>query len=314
MGQAKVKILIAAIVLTGAAFLLFARLGHAALWDDEANTALFALSVWRTGDTSALLDGNLIAHYSGAELVDLRNRYIPPLTNYIAAPFVGLGGRSAFAARLPFAACGLLTVAVMLLWLWRDNAGAGTWWLMGAGILGNVSLMLYARQCRYYALAILATTALAYLYCHRDGRKRTAAAMAAVSLLLLAANYMSYAAAYACLAVDYLLWGRKRRRLTRRDAAILFVPQVVLGGLLVAIYNPIGKDIFGYQAQSWLADRATLLWWNVRELNGCELGAGVLIVAAPLLYFVARDKRLLRAPAAIARSTSSPSRFSRRSR
>jgi len=124
--------------------------------------------------------------------------------------------------------------------------------------------------------------------------------MAAVSLLLLGANYMSFAAAYAPLAVDYLLWGRKRRRLTGRNAAILFVPQVVLGGLLVATYNPIGKDIFGYQAQSWLPDRATLLWWNVRELNGCELGAGVLIAAAPLLYFAARDKRLLRAPAAIA--------------
>lgn len=300
MVQAKLKVLISVAVLAGASFFLFTRLGHAALWDDEANTALFALSVWRTGDTSALLDGNLVAHYSGAELVDLRNRYIPPLANYVSAPFVGLVGRTALAARLPFAVCGLLTVSVMLLWLWRDNPGGGTWWLMGAGILGNVSLMLYARQCRYYALAMLATTALAYLYCHRGERKRTMVLMAAVSLLLLGANYMSFAAAYVCLAVDYLLWGRKRRRLTLRGAAVLFVPQVVLGGLLVAVYNPIGKDIFGYQSQWWLLDRAKLLWWNVRELNGCELGVGVLIAAAPLLYFATRDRRLLRAPAAIA--------------
>src|ERR1700683_2250373 len=32
--------------------LLFWNLGTYALWDDEANTALFATNVWKTGDTT----------------------------------------------------------------------------------------------------------------------------------------------------------------------------------------------------------------------------------------------------------------------
>jgi hypothetical protein len=33
----------------GSAVLIFARLGHYALWDDEALTAMTAKNVWRTG-------------------------------------------------------------------------------------------------------------------------------------------------------------------------------------------------------------------------------------------------------------------------
>ena len=134
------KIWIAVIVLASMAFLMFFRLGHYALWDDEADTALFAISVWRTGDTYAMLDHNLIAHTYGQELKDLRNRYIPPLAFYLAAPFIGLAGQgTTFWARFPFAVCGWLTVAVLLLWLWKANATVRTWLLMSAGILGNVS-------------------------------------------------------------------------------------------------------------------------------------------------------------------------------
>ena len=84
------KIWIAVVVLASMAFLMFFRLCHYALWDDEADTALFAVSIWRTGDTNALLDHNLIAHTDGQELKGLRNRYIPPLAFYLAAPSIGL--------------------------------------------------------------------------------------------------------------------------------------------------------------------------------------------------------------------------------
>jgi len=291
--------IIIGVVLVISAFFLFFRLGHYGLWDDEAGTALYAQSVWQTGDTYALLDHNLIAHNSGAELKDLHNRYIPPLGFYLAAPFVGLGEGSAFAARLPFALCGLLTVALMLFWLWRANASLSTWLLTSAGILGNVSLMLYARQCRYYSPAILFTTILAFLYCYRDQRKRTLLSISLVSILLLASNYLCYAAVYACLAVDYLLWGRRTRPIRHSDLAIIFGPQLVLGGLLTSVYNPLGKDIWHLTTTSWMSDKVTLFLWNLRELNSCELGVGLLILIAPFLYRFTKEERLLRCSMAI---------------
>jgi hypothetical protein len=295
-----IKIAIAVFVLSVCSFFLFFKLGYYALWDDEATTALYAKSVWRTGDTSALIDHNLVAYESGKELKNLKNRFIPPLQFYLAAPFVGLSNGSAFAARFPFALCGLLTVAVMLLWLWRENASISIWLLTSAGIITNVSLMLFSRQCRYYALAILTTIVLAFLYFYHDGRKRISFSIALVSLCLLASNYLCYVAAYACLFTDYLVWGRKSRPFSLKELAIIFSPQIILGSLLIYLYNPFvltfwknTKDSFG------LSRILTLLFWNLREINTCEFGVGVLILIAPLLYFYTKDKRLLRGPLTI---------------
>lgn len=293
------KILIAVFVLAASAFFLFFRLGHYALWDDEADTALFAQSLWRTGDTFAMLDHNLIAHTDGKELKDLRNRYLPPLQFYIAAPFTGLAPGSALAARLPFAVCGFLSIVFVLFWLWRGREPVAMWLLMSGGILGNVSFMLYSRQCRYFAPAILLTVISAFLYVNRDGRKRTAAALAVSLFLLFASNYMSYAAALACMLADYLVWGRKIRPFSYGQIIIFAGLQVLLGGLLTRVYNPLGMSVWENTSGNWLIGKATLFLWNLRELNSCELGVGVLIFMAPFLYRVTGDRRLLRGTMAI---------------
>lgn len=294
-----IKIIIAIIVLIISSFFLFYNLGHYALWDDEATTALFAQSVWRTGDTSAIRAHNLVAYKSGIELEDFRNRYVPPLQFYLAAPFVGLFPGSAFAARLPFALCGLFTIIVILFWLWRSEASISTWVLMSMGLLGNVSLMLYSRQCRYYSFVILTATVLAFLYFFRDSHKKTLLVITLVSLFLLASNYLCYAAVVICLIMDYLIWGRKTCPYRYSELAVILGPQLLLGGWLVSVYNPFGKNIWDVPAASSLWEKVILFWWNFRDLNSCELGVGVLILSAPLLFFYTKDQRLLRCPVAI---------------
>ena len=86
-------------ILLASALLIFARLGHYALWHDEAGTALSAIGVWRTGDTIAVIDHNIFAYESGKELRNLHLRYMQPLPSYLAAPFVGLMGNSSLGAR-----------------------------------------------------------------------------------------------------------------------------------------------------------------------------------------------------------------------
>src|SRR2546423_181940 len=116
--------------LTVAAMLLFVRLGHYPLWDDEANTALIGQSVWRTGDTVAKIGQNIVAFRGGGDLENLRTRYIPPGQFYLAAPFVGALARyqpNTFLARLPFAVFGLLAVALMLLFLKRTTDDPIIW-------------------------------------------------------------------------------------------------------------------------------------------------------------------------------------------
>ena len=126
------------------------RLGHYPLWDDEAQTCLIAQGVWKTRDTSAQLGENIVAFRHGLLIRGLKERSSPPLQFYLEAPFVGLGGNSALAARIPCALLGLATIGLMIFWAWRGAAGPAAMSILAIAIVGNVSLMLYLRQARYY--------------------------------------------------------------------------------------------------------------------------------------------------------------------
>ena len=106
-----------------AGVLIFSRLGHYALWDDETMVALAAKGVLKTGDTSALLEnGNIVAYCSGRLLNHLCDRSTPPLAAYCTALSFKVFGISAWSARFPFALFGLATVALMLYWVRKQPA------------------------------------------------------------------------------------------------------------------------------------------------------------------------------------------------
>lgn len=74
---------------------------------DEAVLGYDALSIWQTGQDQ----------HSNAFPVHFRtfNDYVPPVANYLAAPFVGLLGLNEFNTRLPFALLGIATVFLVAL-------------------------------------------------------------------------------------------------------------------------------------------------------------------------------------------------------
>lgn len=156
-----------------AATLLFWRLGHYGFWCDEAQTALAAKGILRTGDTSAVVDHNVVAYRGGILLKDLHERSTPPLPAYVTALVMAVAGEDTGWLRFPFALCGLVCVGLLIRWLWRLRADKPTWLLMSLAILGNVAFLLYCRQCRYYAPAILASLGIVYVYLNWDGRRRT---------------------------------------------------------------------------------------------------------------------------------------------
>lgn len=273
------------IAIVWASFLLFTQLGASALWDDEATTALFALSVSRTGDTHAVIGNNIVAYQSGLELVDLKNRVISPLAFYLTAPFVGLSPESALAARVPFAICGLLTVGLVVLWLWQAKVHLLTWLLVLSGLLTNVSFFLYSRQCRYYGAVILLSTLIAYCYSLRGKGDRYTIGLILSSVLLLSANYLCYAGVMACLFVDYVCWGRKQAPYRWTNVGCFVLAQVICGFMLVGIYNPLSVTIWDMPREAWWIEKLTLLGWHWRELNSNEFGVGIMIMLGAMVAF-----------------------------
>src|SRR5947209_1850197 len=98
----KIKVTVAIALILAAVVFLFFRLGHYSLWDDEAIIALGARGVLASGDTTAVLDHNIVAYRHGNLLHNLHDRSTPPLPAYLTAASFALFGESALAARLPF--------------------------------------------------------------------------------------------------------------------------------------------------------------------------------------------------------------------
>ncbi len=294
-----------AVMVVASAVLLLARLGHYAPWDDEAITAMTSRSLWRTGDTSSRPDDhNLIAYRNGLLVRNFKDRFTPPLQFFLLAPAIGLFGDGNLAIRFPFAICGAITVAIGLRWLWRALPPSPLlWWAAAFILLTNVEFFLFFRQCRYYGLAMMLTTATAYLYCHRTGRTRGIWGLSIVMASLLMAQYLDYAAAVGCLVVDYAIWGRRHRRITLPQWFVLIVPQLVVAAIVCPIWNPIarqheaGPDGFPHH---WFPDHLRLLWMNGRDLVACDFVVLPLLLASPVLWFKRRSPALLRGPTAIA--------------
>lgn len=277
------------------AWLLFFRLGHYTLWDDEAGTALNAKSLLATGDTSAHVDDhNVFAYRGGAELRDLKNRYLPPLPAGITAAGFRLSHRTdAFTARAPFAAMALGTIALLFRALRRVRAGPAASWILAAVILGNVSFALFSRQSRYYAAATLLSVAIALVYVH--GRTaRAAGCMAVLSILLFASNYLNYIALYWSLGVDYFLWRRCTRPFGRKAWAALLAPQMVACTAIALVWNPLRTESDARLSFGAVSDKAWLFLRLFSELNRNEFVCGGLLVLAGLLAWARKDEWLRR--------------------
>lgn len=283
--QTNTKIAMTIILLAASAFLLFFNLGHYALWDDEVGLAVPALNVWTNGDTGIVYGNNILAARQGIIVRNLKDRANPPLPAYLMAPFVTISGSPLF-ARLPMALCGLATVAIMILWLWRARASMATWLLMTCAIIGNVSFFLFARQARYYGLTMLLSLAAAYTYLHWKGSKRGLLAFSLLLSGLLASHYMTFAAFIIAMAADYFFWHRKKQRLSFQEWLLVLGPLACIGSMVVLVWNPLLTGITEQAASNDLADRLTLFFWNLRDLSAGELGAGILLLLVPVLCFL----------------------------
>jgi hypothetical protein len=180
----------------------------------------------------------------------------------------------------------------------RDRVTTATWVLIAMGLVANVSFWLYCRQCRYYGLAIFLSTAIAYLYLHSEGRRRAPALIGTASTALFASNYLIYAAVYAAIGVDWLIWGRKQFRPGPRGWMWIWGPQILLNVPIFWTWCPLEGSYYAGEPGRVFVKRVELFLWCLRDMDTSQFGVMLLVCAAPLLWFWRRDRWLLRAPLA----------------
>ena len=269
-------------------------LGRYGLWDDESMTSLAALGVIESGDTSAIHGTNITAYREGLLLKNLHDRSTPPLSAYVAGVSMKVLGPSAFAARLPFAIMGVALMSFIVIAVMRSGLGivdSAIWYL---AFLGNTSLFLFLRQCRYYAPSILLTVLTVFLYLKWKGGKRRLVGIGLLIALLFASNYMACVALLACLGVDYLIW--KRRDVVfgidniLRLAAVIALPCLAI----LLVWNPLATKFGSYTQANSIFDRITLFFWNLRDMNEAGFLIAGLVLAAAMIALFFRDVWLMR--------------------
>lgn len=293
-GKQVIRVVLAALFLMASGIMLFTKLGNYSLWDDETMVTLAARGILDSGDTTAMHGENLVAFREGIVLRGLADRSTPPLSSYVAAASMGVLGFSPVAARIPFALMGFGLMSMVAILLLRSNFSATTLGVCFIAILGNTSLMLFLRQCRYYAPVILLSTAIVLLYIRWKKSRIQLAVISVLCVLLFTANYMNCAALMVCLAADYLLVKRKSAALRFMEicmCALIIIPPCFL---IAMVWNPFGTKFGNYAQANDLMDRLVLFLWNLRDMNRAEYFVGGLLLASVPIAWIKKDPWIIR--------------------
>lgn len=188
------------VVLALALFPLLYDLGGPPLWEDEGDTAAFAQRIVATGfptawDGRTFLDSDygfrVAPRLLGRDFVMVGTPWLP---FYTAAASFALLGESAFAARLPFALAALATLAAVYGLVLRATGCVRAAFAASLVLLASPQFLLYARDCRSYALNMFLTTLVLAGFLRlgtpsadepNAASRRTSAALLAVAAVLL---------------------------------------------------------------------------------------------------------------------------------
>lgn len=234
----------AAAVLAVAAYLCLVNLDYAALWHDEAPTALIGRNLLEQGDVTGWDGRNLVGGTNGRTLNgDLRD-VLPPLMYAVNAGSFAVLGVSETSARIMPALFGIGSLVLLFLLLRQHLNGHPRlvfFCLLFAA--WSPQLLLYFRQSRYYAFMALALIAAFYLYevWWRSGR---ALALGGLTLVAALAFFNHYAAGAATMLALAAWHGLFRRRGTSTRQWLLLAAcggfVVVLGAAYLAFLGLIG--------------------------------------------------------------------------
>lgn len=185
------------VILGFSLFLLFKNLDRRLLWGDEAETALLARNVLRFGIPKTV-DG--LNHITVLGNFRDENRahvwtWAPWLQEYIAAGAFVVLGESTWSGRAPFAGIAWLSVGLLALVAFRIYRSHPVVLATIALFATSEVFLLHARQCRYYAVTLLAEI---LLICGAfellEKRRRAIGILAAALVLQFYTNFVLIAA------------------------------------------------------------------------------------------------------------------------
>jgi len=285
-------------------------LSNQLFWDDEANTAIYARNLVNLGRLTAFDGTNLVSYALGGALgADLGQELrVPALPAYVAAAGMTLFGQNTFGGRVPFVGAGVLSLALLAVWLKRHFGRRFPWWLPSLILSLSPAYLLYIRNCRYYSLSVMFTLLVWVFWAPgplRGGRSTRSLADwrlvlrciggAIAMALLISSHYLNAALVLLTLPVFFL---DRRYRQPKQYVllGVLYATAAACGAWILVTANPLAAEYVA--AGDWLfgalpqTDRFTRfyrhLWWLLRDLGSHEFVPWLLLLLLPVPWLPRR--------------------------
>ena len=219
--------------------LCFCGLGNRTLWQDEGETAVLAQRVLKDGIPKALSGEHNLVYWDDQSIpqYDENYRWIchPWGQFYLVAASFELFGQTTFAARFPFALCGVLTVALLYVFAWRHWHSLAVAALSALLLATSTAFVLHCRQCRYYGLSAL--TCLAIVVVFVELMKRPCRLWSSMFGLALAAQFYSDFGTLTVilpgLAVSLWPMGARKKEMAAAAKGFVLAALLMVPGLLL---------------------------------------------------------------------------------
>lgn len=273
--------LIAIAVAAASVYLMFVNLDYAAFWHDEGVNAVIARLLANGHGFNGWDGRNLffgLGSADGSHSFAIDNDFnivaFPPWPAIPSALGILLFGDGEFAVRAPHALLGALSLGVLWLLLRLNFAERPRLRLLAFALFAlSPIVILYVRQGRYYADAILFTLLCFYCY-QRFWKGRKVGWLIGLSLLTVL-NFLNHfaigfatAGAIALWHIFYY-WRDTSRRCWMQLAVAGGCAAILCGGYLLAVGIIGGGNALEYDADiyrsGWFERHATLLFYYMRD-------------------------------------------------
>lgn len=230
-------------------FLIFSGLTNRALWRDEAGTATIARNVLNNGGPSVFDGKNFVATLSSDYNKDLISTK-PPLTYYVEAFSLFLFGENTFAARIPFAVFGVLTILFTYLVCLKLTSNKNIARISAFLLTVSVFFIVHSRNARYYSLSAFLTILSTYFYLDFLKEKRSKYKLALSSILLFYTQPFPFFGLMSSFSIHYLLVNKKKTFNRENLKNLLIISLIILTFIFPYIYYigcispPINQHFF----------------------------------------------------------------------
>jgi len=266
-----------------AAVLIFTHLGSVYLWEDEAETALVAKTIWTNG-IPKITDGINYFYQEQGKRVGMGDvwAWTPWLQFYITSCFLKLFGSNAWAARFPFALFGFLTIPLFFQTV-KQVFDLQVARLSSLLLVCSVPFLLYTRQCRYYSLVIFITLwAIHALLGMGQGRAKSSLSLFAALFFLFHANYIAWFGLCFSIAV-YAFFPNTETRVRRSILKTLFLSALVNAPWFL-LFKPLHEKTGGLDGRLVLES----LLFSIEGLNHYVAPFLLFLLIPPALHFLSK--------------------------